>query len=166
MIPASFVYAVPLMLIWVVLSDQYNPVGFALGYAFGLGTLLLAHGPGQRIPLLRVPGRVIALLHYTLLMFWDIFLSGVDVATRALNPRLPIKPGIIRVDTQDENGNWLISAFSAHSITITPGELVVDFEWGDETLMYVHCLDVDRSAPNLEQNQARRLRLLRRIMDQ
>ena len=60
----------------------------------------------------------------------------------------------------DEND--VIAAFSAHGITITPGELVVDFD-GART-MFVHCLDVEASAQSAPAAQAKRLQLLRRIL--
>ena len=53
------------------------------------------------------------------------------------------------------------SAFSAHGITITPGELVIDFD--GSRAMYVHCLDVEASAASAPGAQAKRLKLLRRI---
>jgi multicomponent Na+:H+ antiporter subunit E len=92
----------------------------------------------------------------------DIWLSSVDVARRVLNPDMPLNPGILRVDTQDEDESDITAAFSAHGITITPGELVVDFD-GSLT-MYVHCLDMEESAKHAVAAQARRLKLLRRII--
>jgi multisubunit Na+/H+ antiporter MnhE subunit len=49
---------------------------------------------------------------------------------------------------------------SAYSITFTPGELVAEFVEVEDTIMYVHCLDMALSKPKLEKAQEQRLQLL------
>lgn len=51
---------------------------------------------------------------------------------------------------------------SANSITLPPGELVV--EVAEDHLLYVHCLDVDISLTQLVPMQSRRIQLLKRIL--
>jgi len=98
----------------------------------------------------------------------DILVSGVDVAKRVLYPGkdLPINPDIVPVFTQDETRDPIISAMSAHSITITPGQLVVDFDEDDErgVVMYVHALDIDECSDTLAPEQTRRMKLFKRIL--
>ena len=70
------------------------------------------------------------------------------------------------VNTQDETENELISAVSAHGITITPGELVVDFEETDEegVMMIVHSLNLDTSGQSLDEDQSMRLARIKGIL--
>jgi multicomponent Na+:H+ antiporter subunit E len=66
------------------------------------------------------------------------------------------------VPTQDETHSASIAALSAHAITITPGELVVDFDGAK--VMYVHCLDTEATSKTADPAQAARLKLLRRVL--
>lgn len=167
----SILLSFPLALVWMILSQQLTAQGFVVGYIFGFAVILLVRSnirtedKPPRMRLLAVPGQIFALATYTARLTVDVWLSGVDVARRVLQPEIPINPGMIEISTQDETGNSLISALSAHSITITPGELVVDFDDEDEAKMIVHTLDVEASTrEKLEADQARRLRLFNRIL--
>jgi multicomponent Na+:H+ antiporter subunit E len=121
----------------------------------------------EPVRLSKIPGQLIGLVIYVIRLAIDVFLSGVDVAGRVIRPSLPIKPDVQRVNTQDATNDNLISALSAHSITITPGELVIDFEEGEhgETIMLVHTLDKDASnMEKLTRDQTKRLKLIRQIL--
>jgi multicomponent Na+:H+ antiporter subunit E len=62
--------------------------------------------------------------------------ANLDMARRVLTPRLPIRPGVVAVQTrlQSPLGKLLL----ANSITLTPGTLTVDVQ-GDRIL--VHWID-------------------------
>jgi len=160
-----FLYALPLSLLFVTLSDQWSPEGLIVGYIVSLGVMALTGNPSEKINLIRLPGLFFWLCVYILRLAWDIFVSGIDVARRVLDPRLPINPGELMVSTQDARQEVLISALSAHAITVTPGEMVEDFEEIDgETHMVVHSLDMDASREKVEHEQTNRLQLLERIV--
>lgn len=168
MIGQVITISVPMSLFWMVLTNQVNPEGFLVGYIFSLsiGSLLFQSLRSETVPVrpTNAPMQVIAMIIYGFRLALDIFLSGIDVTIRVLGIR-PIRPGIIAISTQleseDEN-KLIISGLSAHGITITPGQLVVDFD-GTET-MYVHCLDVEESAETIEDDQTQRLAMLKRMM--
>ncbi|NJL93105.1 MAG: Na+/H+ antiporter subunit E [Anaerolineae bacterium] len=160
-------FAFPMTFVWLALSDEWGVISALLGYAASLGVLMLAGVQrGQPVRLAKLPGGVLALVTYAIRLLIDILLSGVDVARRVLvlAPTPDIAPGIIAIDTQDPADNALIAALSAHAITITPGQMVVDFGQQDENLMYVHCLDVEASRATLARDQSARLKLFRRIL--
>ena len=168
MIGQVITISVPMSIFWMILTNQINPGGFLVGYIFSLsiGSLLFLSLRSETVPArpTNAPKQVIAILVYGLRLAIDIFLSGIDVTIRALGIR-PIRPGIIAISTQLEAGDenkTIISGLSAHGITITPGQLVVDFD-GTET-MYVHCLDVEESAETIEDEQTQRLAMLKRMM--
>lgn len=156
--------AVPLGLVWNILSNQLTLESFLVGYLMAVAILLLVGTYRIELRVRRLPIQLFWLGVYTMQLALDILLSGIDVALRVMSPTMRINPGIRLISTQDENKSPIISALSAHTITITPGEMVIDFRMDDECLMYVHCLDIEKSGPTLEQAQANRLRRIRRIL--
>lgn len=156
----SLIFAIPVGLIWMMLSDQWSLDAFLVGYVLGVAVLILIGIQRVRLQRRNLPMQVAALIVYAARLAVDVVLSGFDVARRVIDPRMPLNPGIVAVSTQEDSES--LAALSAHAITITPGELVVEFD-GNETL-YVHCLDVEASAPNLDADQTRRLSLLRRVL--
>lgn len=158
----TVILAVPMAIVWMIVTSSVSIGSFFVGFVLGCAILYMVHVQEIQIDRRRLPDQMVALVIYVVTLFRDIWNSSVDVARRVLNPSLPLKPGIIKVATQDADESDFTAAFSAHGITITPGELVVDFD-GSHT-MYVHCLDVENSAQNATAAQAKRLKLLRRIM--
>ncbi|MCQ9205326.1 MAG: Na+/H+ antiporter subunit E [Omnitrophica bacterium] len=76
---------------------------------------------------------------YLPVFLWECFKANIDVAYRVLHPRLPIRPGIVKVKTKLKTDTAL--TFLANSITLTPGTLTVDIN-KDEGILYVHWIDV------------------------
>lgn len=67
---------------------------------------------------------------------WRSVRGGLDVARRALDPRLPVDPGWITYRTRLPRGLPRVSFGSETSLL--PGSLVAG---GRDDLLYVHCLD-------------------------
>lgn len=155
--------SVGLAVIWMVVTSQFNPGGFVVGYLISLATFMVLRPNPRAVRWGRLPWQGLAAIRYVLTLFRDIFLSSIDVARRALAPDMRLRPGIIAVPTRDPAQREIVAALSAHSITITPGELVVDFDEDNRTL-YVHCLDVDASRPGAAAAQAVRLRQFRDLL--
>ncbi len=155
------VLAVPMAVLWMLVSSTISAGSFVVGYALGFAILYVVNVCNVEISYRKLPSQVAALFIYTVTLMRDIWLSSMDVAKRVLDPNLPLNPGVIAVATQDATECDFNAAFSAHGITITPGELVVDFD-GSHT-MYVHCLDTEASSKSAPAAQAKRLKLLNRI---
>lgn len=70
--------------------------------------------------------------------------AHLDVIRRALDPRMPINPGIVRVPygVESDYGEALVAC----SITNTPGTVVVDVS-RDRRIFYVHWIDVKTLEP-------------------
>ena len=153
--------AVPMALLWMIISGSISLGSFGVGYVLAFAILFLMKTENIQINWRKLPDQVAAFCVYVITLLRDIWLSSMDVLKRILDPDLPMNPGMIAVATQDDSQSDFIAAFSAHGITITPGELVVDFE-GNHT-MYVHCLDVEASGQSAPAAQTKRLQLLRRI---
>lgn len=159
---ATLVLAVPIAITWMIVTARVTLDSFAVGYVIGAALLLLIGVRSTQIRWRKLPDQVLALIIYSLTLCRDIWLSSVDVTRRVLDPELPMNPGILAVPTNDPNESEAVAAFSAHGITITPGELVVDFDGAQ--MMFVHCLDIDASSQNAPGGQAKRLKLLNRIL--
>jgi multicomponent Na+:H+ antiporter subunit E len=158
----TLLFAAPMAVVWMIVTSSINSGSFLVGFVLSFAILLTLKMENIHINYQRLPDQIAAFFIYTVTLCRDIWNSSIDVAKRVLNPNMPLKSGIITVYTQDEDESDFTAAFSAHGITITPGELVVDFD-GSHT-MYVHCLDAEASSNNAASAQEKRLKLLRRIM--
>ncbi len=154
--------ALPMAFTWMFVTANLTPGAFVVGYLFSLAVLFTLRASASNARAKNLPAQIGASIVYVLLMFREIFLSSIDVARRLLSPDMRLQTGIIAVATGDEKSREVPAALSAHNITITPGELVVDFK-GNDTL-FVHCLDVPASLESADFAQARRLRLMRQIL--
>ncbi|MGB7341920.1 MAG: Na+/H+ antiporter subunit E [Phototrophicaceae bacterium] len=169
----TLVLTIPMALLWMIFARQFSFEGFIVGAIFGFAILIVVRSntsfdeDGEPINLARIPLQIIALVIYILKLSVDVLLSGIDVAGKVLQPKMPIKPHTYTISTQDDTNNAVVSALSAHSITITPGELVIDYGQDDNgnTTMLVHTLDKDASTlGKLENDQRQRLGLIQRIL--
>lgn len=126
--------------------------------AIGALASVLTAPRGAGLPLRRLPAAIIALAIYVPRLIVDIIKCGVTVAGFILDPKLPIRPGIVAVKS---GGNDVVTALSAHAITITPGEQVLEI--GDDGTMYTHCLDAVSSGAGADTAQTARRELLEKI---
>jgi multicomponent Na+:H+ antiporter subunit E len=131
-----------LFALWVVLSEKFDLFHLGIGamssLCVTLGTyrlLLLppAIGPHGTYPMTTIPW--LRLLVYVLWLFWQIVLSGIQVAIVVLHPKLPISPCLIRFRTALPH--TLARLTLATSITLTPGTVTLDVQ--DEEFL-VHAL--------------------------
>jgi multicomponent Na+:H+ antiporter subunit E len=130
-------------------------VGLALAV---IVTWMVAPGVGA-IGWRRSPRSLLALAEYMLVLARDLIASGIQVARIVLDPRLPINPGIVAIPSECQTA--LGTALSAHAITLTPGELVVEME--EAGMLYTHCLDVTNADELIASAQRMRRDILNRI---
>jgi multicomponent Na+:H+ antiporter subunit E len=96
---------------------------------------------------LRLPSLVTFILHF----LWQSASSGVEVAWRAFDPRLPINPGFVVYPCRLRSAGSR-SAFCALS-SLLPGTLPAGSD--EEGALVVHCLDVGQPvAANLAVEEA------------
>jgi multicomponent Na+:H+ antiporter subunit E len=84
---------------------------------------------------------------YIPVFIWKLILANLDVARRVLTPKIPLNPGIVKVDTKLKGD--LGKLVLANSITLTPGTLSLDVI---DQSVYVHTVDV--KGQNAEEKQA------------
>jgi multicomponent Na+:H+ antiporter subunit E len=84
------------------------------------------------------PTRIFWLLVYIPVFFYYVIRANVDVVYRALHPKMPINPGIVKVKTNLKTDSGITAL--ANSITLTPGTLTVDLT--DDGYLYIHWINV------------------------
>lgn len=85
------------------------------------------------------PVRYVWLARYTVVFIWECIKANIDVAYRVIHPRVPIKPGIVKVRTSLKSDAAL--TFLANSITLTPGTMTVDVD-KKNGFLYIHWINV------------------------
>ena len=162
----ALVMALPLAIGWTIYTARPTPGNFLLAYIFSLVVIVATGQRFDNFHLRNVPLQLYYLIAYVLFLAIEVLVSGVKVALIVVAPELKISPDSTELSTFDESNNDLISAISAHGITITPGELVVDFKESDEegATMIVHSLTSEASAERLENDQRLRLKRIKGIL--
>ncbi len=150
---------VPLLLLYLALSANLAPANIVTGALIAVGITLLLRPTGRPLELHRLPGTLWAVARYLLILALDVVKSGLNVARIVLTPSLPIRPGIVAIPSLCQSE--LATALSAHAITITPGEMVIEID--DSGTMYTHCLDATMADTYRAEAQRLRRELLHRI---
>jgi len=125
--------------LWLALVGTTDPQEVVAGGIAAVVTALVAGGApftGRSLRILE-PRRFAYAVAYVPYMAWAIVKANLDVARRVIDPRLPIRPGIVRVKTRLKHP--VARTALANSITLTPGTLSVDI-CGDE--LCIHWVDV------------------------
>lgn len=84
------------------------------------------------------PIRIFWTVVYIPVFFYYVIKANFDVVYRALHPRMPINPGIVKIKTNLKTQSGITAL--ANSITLTPGTLTVDLT--DDGFLYVHWINV------------------------
>ena len=77
--------------------------------------------------------RILFLLVYLIVLFWEVIKANFDVAYRVIHPKMPIKPGIVVIKTRLKSD--IAKMILANSITLTPGTFTLDVI-GDNLLIH------------------------------
>jgi len=143
--------AIALLALWILLTstvfDEYLAGGAVPGSAVqelaagAVVSLVLAFW-GYRYLTVRglsiySPKRWLYLLAYIPVFFYACLKANLDVAYRAIHPKMPIHPGvvIIRTHLESDVGKLML----ANSITLTPGTLTLEIS-GDT--LFIHWINV------------------------
>ncbi len=84
------------------------------------------------------PVRIFWFLVYVPVFLYLMVKANVDVMYRALHPKMPIKPGIVKIKTNLKTASGITAL--ANSITLTPGTMSVDVT--DDGFLYIHWINV------------------------
>jgi multicomponent Na+:H+ antiporter subunit E len=139
LVPAAIGRGVAFLCLWLVIF-RFDLLAVLIGVitaamATWISLRLLPPGAGRLRPL--------ALARFALRFFGQSAVAGSDVARRALDPRLPLRPGFARCPTRLAPG-LLRDAFCAIA-SLLPGTLPAGSDPSGALL--VHCLDVSQDVP-------------------
>jgi multicomponent Na+:H+ antiporter subunit E len=130
-----------LFIVWLGLANTLHPQELLAGALISAAIVLLAI-PARSADGAGRPWSLIGLLAYLPIFFKNLILSNIDVAARVLHPKLPINPGIVRVQTDLLAPHQRLML--ANSITLTPGTVTLEMDGPD---LYVHWIDVRSTDP-------------------
>ncbi len=150
---------IPLWLLYLIYSGNFEWRNVLAGFVIALVITALIRPRPRQIRVRRLPRALLALVRYLLLLAYDLVSAGFQVAKLVLNPGLPISPGIIAIPTDCRSE--LSLALSAHALSVSPGELVIEID--DQGIMYTHVLDASLKSAYVYEAQQIREKLLRKI---
>jgi multicomponent Na+:H+ antiporter subunit E len=152
-------YIIPLLLVYLALTSDLSISNVVLGTLIATLVSYLIHPQHLKLNIRRAPAAFTAMAHYIIILAVDVIKNGLQVAKIVLTPGLPIEPGIIAIPSHCETEAG--TALSAHAITVSPGELVVEIS--EDGTMYTHCLDANNSEAKAAEAQQMRVNLLQKI---
>jgi multicomponent Na+:H+ antiporter subunit E len=155
------VMGIGLWLVYLALTANLELSNLVLGAIVVIILTSLGWPAPPKIVLRRLPGALIAAVRYFWIVMSNVVGGGLVVARVVLDPRLPVKSGIIAIPTGFASEFGV--ALGAHATTLAPGELVIEID--EDGVMYTHVLDATH--PDDVVADARRLQhqLLSRILD-
>ncbi len=133
------IYFVLAFIIWMLLTWQIDAQVIIAGVIASAIVALLFHEilPKEHLVFIS-PIRIFWTLVYIPVFFYYIIKANFDVVYRALHPKMPIKPGIVKIKTTLKTQSGITAL--ANSITLTPGTLTVDLT--DDGFLYIHWINV------------------------
>ena len=125
--------------LWMLLMWSVDPWTIGTGVFFSLiiGSMLGAVFP-QELQAFLNPRRWLFFVIYVPYFFFYCVRANIDVMLRVIHPDVPIRPGIVKVQTTLTTS--MGKTFLANSITLTPGTLTVDIDGQD---LYIHWINID-----------------------
>ena len=127
--------------LWIVLMPSAKPADLVCG---AVATMLATWTSLRLLPPADGHLRAVALLLLIPHFLWQSVLAGLDVARRALHPRMPMDPGLVECPLAFPPG-FTLNTFATIT-SLLPGSVPCGQKPG--VLIY-HCLD--RGLPNLDQ---------------
>jgi len=152
-----------ILLLWLMylgLTANLQPSNLVVGLLIAVTLTALLHPDRLRIDMRQVPGATWALVRYVIVVAKDVIQGGIQVARLVLDPKLPVKPGVIAIPSGSES-EWA-TALSAHAITLSPGAMVLEI--GEHGMMYTHTLDITNADESIAEIQRLRRDLLEKIL--
>ena len=128
---------------WLLLSGHYNLWLVASGAVLSVLVVAFCLFKGltdaEGFPIEKLPRALI----YWPWLGWQMVLSALNVTKLILNPRLPISPTMVKVNTLQRSAVGLTTY--ANSITMTPGTISVEVSEQGKTI-WVHAITLENAA--------------------
>ena len=127
-------------LLWLTLSWSFRAEDLIIAFFVSiLVAWLTADIFPQKVGIFRKPERYLWIIYYIPLFAWECLKANLDGAYRILHPDVPLKPGIVKVNTTLKSDTGI--TFLANTLTLMPGTMTVDVD-RDRGVLYVHWVNV------------------------
>ncbi|MFN2159143.1 MAG: Na+/H+ antiporter subunit E [Anaerolineales bacterium] len=146
-------------IIYLLLTANPEPLNILAGVVIAVGISILLKPEIKQFSWRRFPSTALAFIRYLGILIYDVISGGLMVARLVLSRRIDINPGVIAIPSECDSE--LATALSAHSISLAPGEMVVEID--DQGVMYTHILDIRPGTRYRQQAQKLRSDLLSKI---
>ncbi len=133
--------------LWMFLQDSQTPLTFVTGYIIGVIILYFLRRFFTKPFYIHT---FIAAVKLFFIFIYESILSAILMMKYILQPKLDVRPGIFRIDT-DLEGEVEITLISM-LITLTPGSVVVEVT-PDNKSVYVHAMDVREAKESVLKSQ-------------
>lgn len=111
------------------------------GWAFGVPVVLLAATVScALVPATRIS--LAGLMRFVPYFAWNSLRGGIDVASRAVHPHMPIDPALLRYELQLDDA--VARVVMANVVTLLPGTLSADLQG---SVLLVHVLNAGGPFP-------------------
>lgn len=136
-----------MMVLWILLTGTLGYQFVIVGLIATLITSLVFYDffvvkePTRKVS----PRRFLWMVLYLFKFAYEVIKANLDVAYRVLHPKMPIKPGIVKVRTNLTRDTSITAM--ANSITLTPGTLTIDFDEEELGNLYIHWINVISEEP-------------------
>lgn len=155
----KIILGVMILLAYLAMSTNISVTNTLFGILVAVGVMALMPDRKRPVQATDIPRGFKALILYLVLMVKNTLVGGFQVARIVLNPDMPLKAGVVAVDPDCDHE--LGQALSAHAISLSPGELLVETDASGT--MYIHSLNVEQTEKVTREEQKYRQALLSMI---
>ncbi len=135
---SRYIYAVIVyFFLWIVLTYPFSIHEWEAGTIIAFLGALLTYKQLSVSGVRNIPRLGVLLFWYLPVFTWEMIKANLHVAAIVLNPKMPIKPGIVKIKTNLKSP--VAKVWLANSITLTPGTLSLDI---DGQYLYIHWISV------------------------
>ncbi len=133
----GILFFISLLIVWIFLAGT-SQQEIIIGIIVSLLLTIIFFSKGTIFSEFNLnPKAIFYFIIYIFVFLWELVKSSFDVASRVVQPTIPINPGIVKVKTKLKSRLGRI--ILANSITLTPGTLTVETNGED---YYIHWIDV------------------------
>ncbi len=151
--------AIMILLAYLFMSTNISVYNIFFGSAVTLVIMKMIPARKRTVQVRDIPKGFLALFKYLVLLIKNTIIGGFQVAGIVLSPKMNLKSGVVAVDPDCDHD--LGQALSAHAISLSPGELLIETD--EEGTMFIHSLDVEKTQKVTRQEQKYRRYLLNLI---
>ena len=155
----KIILALMIWMTYLALSTTINLYNIFFGAAVALIIQKMTPVRTRVVQVGDIPKGFVALAQYLLLLIKNTLVGGFQVAGMVLSPKLDLKSGVVAVNSDCDHE--LGRALSAHFISLSPGELLIETD--EDGTMYIHSLDVEQTEKVTRSEQKYRQSLLKMI---